>query len=129
MIEKLTWRELGVDEHPLLSPAYAVDKFVFASGSVGAEEDGSFSKSVERQTELAIQALEKVLKATGSSLEQVIKVLLFVRNPEDAAKVNEVYGKYMKTKPARSCIAVIFPNPDILVELECVAVRNIKSKF
>lgn len=71
-----------------------------------------------------------MLKASGSSLDKVLKVLLFVAHPADAAKVNEVYAKYFTTKPARSCIVVGFPNPEIKVELECVAeYKEIKSKL
>lgn len=122
--QKLSWAAINKPEHPLLSPAAAFESLVFTAGQVGAEEDGSFSADVTRQTEIAIQDLQTVLKASGSDLDQILKVLLFVRNPEDAAKVNAVYAKYITTKPARSCISVVFPHPDILVEIEAIAVKK-----
>lgn len=122
--QKLSWAAIGKPEHPLLSPAAAFESLVFTAGQVGAEEDGSFAPDVVRQTELAIADLQKVLKASGSDLDEILKVLLFVRNPEDAAKVNEVYAKHITTKPARSCISVVFPHPDILVEIEAIAVKK-----
>ncbi|KAG0677771.1 hypothetical protein C6P40_000686 [Pichia californica] len=129
MVEKLTWEKVGRKENPVLSAAYIHNDLIFTAGRVGVEADGSFSTSVERQTELAIKELETVLKAAGSSLDYVLKVLLFIKNPEDRVKINKVYTKFMKTKPARSCVSVVFPDPNILLEMECVAVRKPTSKL
>lgn len=127
--QKLSWDAIGKPDHALLSPAAAFESLVFTAGQVGAEEDGSFAPDVTRQTELAIQDLQKVLKASGSDLDQILKVLLFVKDPADAAKVNEVYAKYITSKPARSCVAVVFPHPDILVEIEAVAVKKTSANL
>ncbi|ODQ48305.1 hypothetical protein PICMEDRAFT_47269 [Pichia membranifaciens NRRL Y-2026] len=129
MVEKLSWDLLGKKEHPVLSAAYMHNDLVFTSGRVGVEADGSYSTCVLRQTELAIKELEKVLEAAGSSLDCVLKVLLFIKNPEDREKINTIYAKYMKTKPARSCVSVTFPDARVLLELECVAVRKSKAKL
>lgn len=129
MVEKLTWEKVGKKENPVLSPAYIHGDLIFTCGRVGVEADGSFSKCVERQTELAIKELETVLKAAGSSLDYILKVLLFIKNPEDREKINKTYVKLMKTKPARSCVSVVFPDPNVLLEIECVAVKKPISKL
>lgn len=129
MVEKLTWEKVGKKENPVLSPAYIHNDLIFTCGRVGVELDGSFSKSVERQTELAIKELETVLKAAGSSLDYILKVLLFIKNPEDREKINKIYVKHMKTKPARTCVSVVFPDPNVLLEIECVAVKKPTSKL
>lgn len=129
MVEKLTWDKVGKKENPVLSPAYIHGDLIFTCGRVGIESDGTFSKSIERQTELAIKELETVLKAAGSSLDYVLKVLLFIKNPDDRVKINQVYVKYMKTKPARSCVSVVFPDPNVLLEIECVAVKKPVAKL
>ena len=118
---KVTWEETSLPAIDILSPAYKSNGHVFTSGCVGNRADGTYGETVEEQTELAITNLKAVLKASGSSLDRVLKVLLFVRNPEDAPKVNAVYATHFTHKPARSCVVVLFPGPQILVELECVA--------
>lgn len=115
--------------NPVLSAAYTYGELIFTSGRVGTEDDGSFSSSVERQTELAIKNLEEVLNAAGSSLDYILKVLLFIKNPEDRDKINKVYGRLMKAKPARSCVCVVFPDPEVLLELECVAYKRPQPKL
>ncbi|GMM29123.1 hypothetical protein DAMA08_018390 [Martiniozyma asiatica (nom. inval.)] len=128
-IEKLSWGSIGKSEHPLLAPAYSFENLVYTSGSIGANEDGTFPPTAAAQAENAIKGLQKVLQAAGSDLDMVLKVLLFVNKSEDAAAVNAVYKKYFPSMPGRSCILVGFPNPEILVELECVAVKKSKAKL
>ncbi|KAH3667509.1 hypothetical protein OGAPHI_003158 [Ogataea philodendri] len=121
-MQKVTWEEVGAAGNELLSPAYKSNGHVFTSGSVGFAPDGTISEDVSVQTKYAIEALENVLKKSGSSLDKVLKVLLFISNREDAAAVNAVYKQYFKTQPGRSCVIVQFPDARIKVELECVAV-------
>lgn len=118
---KTTWEQVDQAGLTMLSPAYKSNGHVFTSGSVGADADGSFPESVELQTELAIKSLEKVLVASGSSLDKVMKVLLFIADRKDAAAINKVYTQYFPHAPSRSCVIVGFPNEQIKVELEVVA--------
>lgn len=118
---KTTWEQVEQAPISILSPAYKSNGHVFTSGSVGSDANGVIPDSVELQTEIAIKNLEKVLVASGSSLDKVMKVLLFIADGSDAAAVNSVYSKYFPHAPARSCVIVAFPNKQIKVELESVA--------
>lgn len=130
MPQKVTWEDINATGNALLSPAYKSNGHVFTSGQVGVDASGKLGDGVTAQTELAILNLKKVLEVSGSSLDKVLKVLLFIKNREDAAAVNAVYKKYFTTQPGRSCIIVDFPNPEILVELECTAeYEEIPSKL
>ncbi|VEU20010.1 DEKNAAC100422 [Brettanomyces naardenensis] len=129
MAEKLSWEDIGESSNAVLSPAWAYKDLVFASGSLGSEADGSFSKSVERQTKLALQNLDKVLRAAGSSLDNTLKVVVFIKKPKDVNKVNSIYAKHLPHKPARSCFGVNFPNKKVLVEIEAIAFKNPKAKL
>lgn len=121
MIHTVSWEDLDQSGNKLLSPCVKSNGHVFTSGCLGTDENGQLPDSVTEQTENAIKNLEKVLKASGSFLDKVLKVLLFVGDGSYGAEVNEVYAKYFTTKPGRSCIVVGFPNPKVKVELECVA--------
>ena len=66
--------------------------------------------------------LEAVLEAAGASFETVVKATVFIKDMEQFAEVNEVYGEYFHThKPARSCVEVARLPKDALVEIEVVA--------
>lgn len=121
MMEKITWEDINKSGNKLLCPAYKSNGHVFTSGCLGTDSNGSLPESVAEQTENAIKNLEEVLKASGSSLDRVLKVLLFVADGSYSGEVNKVYAKYFTSKPGRSCVVVGFPNPKVKVELECVA--------
>lgn len=123
MVRVITWAECGL---PVASPildACTVTKtgMVYTSGSVGSDVNGNVPESVEEQTEIAIMNLETVLKAAGSSLNSVVKALVFVTDPALVPKVNSVYAKYFTTKPSRSCVITKLAAPQFLVEIEVVA--------
>ena len=67
--------------------------------------------------------LSAVLKAAGTSLENVIKVNIFLNDIENFAKVNEVYAQYfsVEPKPVRTCVAVHQLPLHTDVEIECIA--------
>lgn len=121
MISKVSWEDLNKTGNKLLSPSVKSNGHVFTSGSLGTDANGNLPESVTEQTENAIKNLEEVLKASDSSLDKVLKVLLFVADGAYAKEVNEVYKKYFTSQPSRSCIVVGFPNKDVKVEIECVA--------
>lgn len=129
MAERLTWEEIGQKPNDVLSPAYSYKDLVFASGSLGNEEDGSYSPSIERQTELALKNLDKVLKAAGSSLKNTLKIVVFIGNPKNIPRMNAVYKTFLVHKPARSCFGVNFPNKEVLVEIEAVAFKSPKAEL
>lgn len=111
--------------NPLLSQAHVTGNLIFTSGQTSMNpETGTMPEGIEAQTEQCIQNLKAVLEAAGSGLEHVVKTTCYLANPEDAAAFNKIYGKYFTGKPARSCFAVVFPNRQLLCEIEAVAERS-----
>ncbi|SCU94935.1 LAME_0F10000g1_1 [Lachancea meyersii CBS 8951] len=127
MARKITWKEVGPAKgYPILSPAFVTcssENLVFTAGCVGTDpKTEQMPESLELQTRNALQNLKNVLEASGSSLDGVVKVLLFVADGSCAPVVNKVYHEFFPNSPARSCIVVSFPDTRVKVELECVAV-------
>ncbi|QLG72277.1 hypothetical protein HG535_0C06320 [Zygotorulaspora mrakii] len=119
---KVSWESVEGKEHPVLSPAFVSNGHVFTSGIIGSNyATGITSENIEDQTHLAIQNLERVLKAAGSSLGKVFKVTMFISHAEYSQTVNKIYGQYFPQKPARSCVVVAFMDAAIKYELEAVA--------
>ncbi len=80
--------------------------------------------NVEAQAEQAISNLEALLSAAGSSIEKVVKTVVFISDMEDFGKINEVYAKHFQEPfPARSCVQVARLPKDVAIEIEAIAVK------
>ena len=80
------------------------------------------SGGVAQQTEQVLKNLGAVLKASGSDLERAVKTTVFLKDMNDFAAMNEVYGKHFGAMPpARSTVEVARLPRDVLVEIELVA--------
>jgi 2-iminobutanoate/2-iminopropanoate deaminase len=107
--------------------AVTVGSLVFLSGHVGFRKDRSFAKGDFReQARQTLENVKLVLEDCGSSLERVVKVNVVITKAENFAVFNEVYRQYFKegNYPARATHVAGLVNPELLVEVECVAERN-----
>ena len=105
------------------SQAVKVNGFVFTSGQIAINPaSGNVeATTIEDQPEQVCTNLKNVLEAAGSSLEKAIKTTCFLKDMNDFAAFNAVYGKYFTEKPARSCVAAKQLPKDVLVEVEVIA--------
>ncbi len=106
------------------SQAIKANGFIFASGQLGLDpKTGDFiSDSAGGQAEQALTNLSAVLKAANSSMDNVVKVSIFLVNINDFAAVNEVYSKFFKAPfPARACVEVSALPKNAKVEIELIA--------
>lgn len=105
------------------SQAVKANGLVFTSGQIAINPVSGNVEAVtiEEQTEQVCTNLKNVLEAAGSSLEKAVKTVCFLKNMDDFAAFNAVYGKYFTQKPARSCVAVKQLPKDVLVEVEVIA--------
>jgi 2-iminobutanoate/2-iminopropanoate deaminase len=106
------------------SQAIKANGFVFVSGQVPLDPATQqlIEGDVAAQTERVLQNLSGILQAAGSSLAQVVKAGVFLKNMSDFAVMNEVYGRYFtQTPPARSTVEVARLPKDVLVEIDVIA--------
>ena len=105
------------------SQAVLVNGLVVTSGQIAINPaSGNVeAATIEAQTEQVCTNLKNVLEASGSSLEKAVKTVCFLKDMNDFAAFNAVYGKYFTEKPARSCVAVKQLPKDVLVEVEVIA--------
>ena len=105
------------------SQAVKCGNMVFTSGQIAIDPavGDIVAKDVQGQAEQVMKNLCEVLRAAGSSPELVIKTTCFLANIGDFAAFNEIYGKYLTEKPARSCVAAAALPKGALVEVEAVA--------
>ena len=108
------------------SQAVEVNGFVFTSGQIAIDPVSGqlIEGNVAKQTKLVLENLKNVLQAGGTSLDKVVKTTIFIKNMDDFSIVNEVYGKYFtSTPPARSTVEVARLPKDVLVEIDCIALK------
>ncbi|KAK4949297.1 hypothetical protein LTR10_011914 [Elasticomyces elasticus] len=109
----------------VLNQAIVAGGTVYCSGQIAV--DPATGKVVEggvkEHTHQIIKNLTAVLKAAGTSIDNVVKVNIFIADIKDFNAMNEVYMQYWgETKPARSCIQAQPPVAGLPVEIECIAV-------
>ena len=119
-------RPAGMAPNAILSPGIRVGDFVWTSGHVGRNpETGESPSDIKGQTRQTLQNLQRVLEAGGSSLENVLKVNIYLADIKDRPAVNEVYQEFFpKDQPGRTCIGNAGFDGNTLIEIECVAVVN-----
>ena len=106
------------------SQAIRAGGLLFTSGQVAIDPATQqiIVGDVSTQTDRVLKNLSAVLQASGSSLEQVVRCTVFLKNMGDFAAMNEVYGKYFKqAPPARSTVEVARLPKDALVEIDAIA--------
>lgn len=114
---------LGERKRPF-SPATRAGDFVFVSGHGGFEDPstGEPLEGIEAQTRQCIENIKKVLDAAGASLDDVVKVNIYLANADDFPKMNEVYQEsFPKDWPARTTVVTRFTIPSMIVVMDFTA--------
>ena len=106
------------------SQAVRVGQLVFMSGQLGIDpKTGDLAEGIVAQTHQSLDNIGAVLTALGLNYSHVVKTTVFVKDLDDFATVNEIYGSVFKdAPPARSCVEVSRLPKRALVEIECIAV-------
>ena len=106
------------------SQAIAYNGVLYCSGQIPLDPATGLivEGDVAVQTERVLENLKAVLEAAGSSLGQVLKTTVFIKDMNEFANVNEVYGRYFgESLPARATVEVARLPRDVRVEIEAIA--------
>lgn len=103
----------------------AEGRFVFVSGQIPidpATGDMIGAGDVRVQTERVMKNLAAILRAAGSTLDEVVKTTIFLMDLQDFATVNEIYGSHFAgPPPARATVQVAGLPRGALVEIDAIA--------
>ena len=104
------------------SQAIVTGGMLFCSGQIPINPaTGEIPEGVEAQAEQAMTNVKNLIEAAGSSIDNVVKTTVFIKNMDDFAKINEIYAKYFSEPfPARSCVEVARLPKDVLLEVEAI---------
>lgn len=111
-----------------LAQGYRVGDLLFISGQTALNDDGKLVGvgDFDTQAQKAFENLEKVLKAGGSSLKNIVKVTIMLRDMGNFEKIVTLRAKYFTAPyPADTILEVssLF-SPDALIEIEATAVAD-----
>ena len=106
------------------SPALKVRNLIFASGQIPVDpKTGEMIEGdIEAKTRMVLENLKAVLRPYSIGLENVVKPTIFLKDMNNFARVNKIYGEYFMEKfPARSCVEVSRLPKDAEIEIEAIA--------
>jgi 2-iminobutanoate/2-iminopropanoate deaminase len=120
-------RQVQTDQAPAAIGPYSqgiiVNNMFFSSGQIPLTPAGELvSGGIKEQTVQVFKNLQAVLAEASASLDTVVKATVFIKNMDDFAELNEIYGEFFAGhKPARSTVEVARLPKDVLVEIEVIA--------
>ena len=106
------------------SQAVVTNGFAFLSGQIPLDPatNQMIEGDITAQTERVFENMKGLLEACGSSLGQVVKTTVFIKDMGEFAKMNEVYARYFpENPPSRSTIEAARLPRDVRIEIECIA--------
>ena len=115
----------GIMSHGVKAP---VGNMVFTSGQVARNAQGEIvgKGDIKVQTRQALENIKSVLETGGATMEDIVKLTVFVTNVEHFSQIHEVRAEYFKTDyPASTLVEITaLVHPDMLIEIEAIAVTQ-----
>jgi len=106
------------------SQAVKVGNMIYTSGqlAINAATGEFINDDIKKATAQSLDNVKAILEEAGTSLDKVVKTVVFLKDMNDFADMNEVYSQYFSANPpARSCVQVAKLPKDALVEIEVIA--------
>ncbi len=105
------------------SQAIKINGMVYTSGQLGINpETGELAEDLASQAHQVFKNLKAVLEAAGTSMDKVVKTMVFLSDMNDFVPVNKIYEEYFTNDyPARSAVEVARLPKDAKLEIEAIA--------
>jgi 2-iminobutanoate/2-iminopropanoate deaminase len=111
------------------SQAVRGGQFIFVSGQISLDPvtQKIIEGDIHQQTERALQNIAGILEAGGSSMNKVVRCVVYLKNMSDFEAMNKVYGRiFAAPLPARTTVAVarLPKNRLVMIEATALVKRN-----
>ena len=105
------------------SQAVKHNGLVFSAGQIALnpKTNQMTEENIADQAKQVLENLKAVLEAAGSSLDDAIKVNVYLKDMNDFQTMNEIYAQYIKNKPARATIQAAKLPKNALIEMDVIA--------
>ncbi len=104
------------------SQAIVANGFVFVAGQgpVNPQTNELELGDIRSETRRTLENIQAILLATGSSLQDVVRISVFLSDLKDFDAMNEVFRKYFPHEPpARTTVGAQLPK--MKIEVDCIA--------
>jgi len=107
------------------SQAVIHNNIIYCSGQIAISPltNEIVKEDIIIQTEQILNNLKEILIEAGSDLDNVLKITIYLKSIDNFSIVNEVYGKYITKKPARSVVEVSNLPKNTLILIDCIAFK------
>jgi 2-iminobutanoate/2-iminopropanoate deaminase len=115
----------GAPGSQLFSQGVKVGNTVYLSGIVGVDPSTNqlAGATIQEQTRQSLLDCENILKAAGTSLQDVVDVHVLLARPGDFAGLNEEYVKFFPSEPPARAVSRLGPElANLLVSIKMIAV-------
>ena len=108
------------------SQGVKVGNLIFTSGQLPMNpQSGELVADIEGATKQSLDNVKAILESSGSSMDKVIKTVVFLRDMNDFAAMNTVYATYFPSNPpARSAVQAARLPKDAIIEIEAIALAE-----
>ena len=131
MSKKIVYTEKAPKPIGPYSQAVLVENTMFLSGQIPIDPSTNeiVQGNIKEQTTRVLENIKAVLESEGFSLEDVVKVTVFLKDINLFGQFNEVYGQYFsKNPPARTTVEVSNLPKGVLIEIDAIAVKSMDKK-
>lgn len=99
---------------------------IFTSGQLPLNPaTGELETDIRKATKQSLENIKNILESAGSSMDKVVKVMVYLRDLEDFVPMNEVYGTFFtENPPARSSVQAARIPKDAIIEIEAIALAD-----
>jgi len=108
------------------SQAIRTGNLLFVSGQIPIDSaTGKIidDKSIQAQTRRVLQNLTAIVAAAGGSVDGIVKTTVYLRDMNEFADMNAVYGEFFRMRPpARATVEAARLPRDVSIEIDCIAV-------
>lgn len=111
------------------SQAIIAGDFIYVSGQgpLDPQSNAIVGSTIEEQTRQTMENIKNILASGGCTMDDVVKMNVFLANLQDFKRFNEVYASYFtQPMPARTCVEAGLDN--ILVEIDAIAFKGRERK-
>ena len=108
------------------SQAVKVGNLIFTSGQLPINtQSGELVADIEGATKQSLDNVKAILESAGSSMDKIVKTVVFLRDMNDFVAMNTVYATYFPSNPpARSAVQVARLPKDAVIEIEAIALAE-----
>jgi 2-iminobutanoate/2-iminopropanoate deaminase len=114
---------LSAPDAPFLSQAIISNGTIYVSGQIHGKPDGSIvGGSVKEKVDQIMQNVSEILKAADATLDDIVKVVIYVTDMAQMPELNEAYPTYFKEPfPVREAVCVQALPLGATIEISVVA--------